>query len=128
MENRIMLQRISNSFQGKNKRFAGFAAAVLAVSLGCSIAPLFAQEPGQRTFASTEEASRALFHVMQLQDEQAPLSILGQAGKAVVSSGDPQEDMDARTSFIATYQEMQRLATEDVPTATLVVWAETWRF
>src|SRR5207253_7395237 len=79
MENRIMLQRISNSFQGKNKRFAGFAAAVLAVSLGCSIAPLFAQEPGQRTFASTEEASRALFHAMQLQDEQAPLSILGRS-------------------------------------------------
>ncbi|PYT90608.1 MAG: DUF2950 domain-containing protein [Acidobacteria bacterium] len=128
MENRIMLQRISNSFQGKNKRFAGFAAAVLAVSLGCSIAPLFAQEPGQRTFASTEEASRALFHAMQLQDEQAPLSILGQAGKEVVSSGDPQEDMDARTSFIVKYKEMHRFVTEEDGTVTLVVGAENWPF
>src|SRR5207302_9655852 len=104
MENRIMLQRISNSFQGKNKRFAGFAAAVLAVSLGCSIAPLFAQEPGQRTFASTEEASRALFHAMPLQDEQAPSTILGQAGKEVVSSGDPPQDINASTSIIITYK------------------------
>lgn len=124
-----MLQRISNFFQGKNKRFAGFAAAVLvALSLGCSFAPLFAQEPGQRTFASTEEASRALFHAMQSQDEQAPLSILGQAGKEVLSSGDPQEDIHARTGFIVKYKEMHRFVTEANGTVALVVGAENWPF
>jgi hypothetical protein len=129
MEKRIMLQRISNVFQGKNKRFAGFAAEVLvALSLGCSFAPLFAQEPGQRTFASAEEASRALFDAMQSQDEQAPLNILGPAGKDVLSSGDPQEDMDARTDFIVKYKEMHRFVTEEDGTITMVVGAENWPF
>ncbi len=96
-----MLQRISNFFHGKNERLAEFAAAVLvALSFGCSFAPLFAQETGQRTFASTEDASRSLFDAMQSQDEQASLSILGPAGKDVLSSGDSQEDLDARVSFV----------------------------
>src|SRR5437879_3332045 len=122
-----MLQRISNSSQDKNKRFAGFAAAVLvALSLGYSFAPVFAQEPGQRTFASVEEASRALFDAMQSQEEQAASSILGPAGKDVLSSGDPEEDMDARTSFIVKYKEMHRFVTEEDGTVTLVVGAENW--
>src|SRR5712692_113730 len=124
-----MLQRISNFFHGKNKRFVGFTVAVLvALSLGCSFAPLCAQETGPRTFASTEEASRALFDAMQLQDEQAPLSIFGPAGKDVLSSGDPQEDLDARTSFIVKYKEMHRFVTEEDGTVTLVVGAENWPF
>ena len=124
-----MLQRISNFFHGKNRRFAGLAEAVLvALSLGYSVAPLFAQEPRQRTFASTEEASRALFDAMQSQDEQAPLSILGPAGKDVLSSGDPQEDLDARTDFILKYKEMHRFVTEANGTLTLVIGAENWPF
>jgi len=124
-----MLQRISNFSHGKNERFAGFAAAVLvALSLGCSLAPLFAQETGQRTFASAEDASRAFFAAMQAQDEQAALSILGSAGKEVLSSGDPVEDLDAGVSFVVKYQEMHRFVTETNGTVTLVVGAENWPF
>src|SRR3989441_437127 len=124
-----MLQRISNFSHGKNERFAGLAAAVLvALSLGCSLAPLFAQETGQRTFASAEDASRAFFAAMQAQDEQAALSILGSAGKDVLSSGDPEEDLDARVSFVVKYQEMHRFVTEANGTVTLVVGAENWPF
>ena len=124
-----MLQRISNFFHGKNERLAEFAAAVLvALSFGCSFAPLFAQETGQRTFASTEDASRSLFDAMQSQDEQASLSILGPAGKDVLSSGDSQEDLDARVSFVVKYKEMHRFVTEANGTVTLVVGAENWPF
>src|ERR1700740_2609759 len=120
-----MLQRTSNLFHPKNKRFAGIAAAALvALSLGCSFAPLFAQEPGHRTFASTEEASRALFDAMQSEDEQVALSILGPAGKDVLSSGDREEDLDARTGFIVKYKEMHRFVKEANGTVTLVVGAE----
>jgi len=89
---------------------------------------MFAQEPGQRTFASAEEASRALFDAMHAQDEQAPLSILGPAGKEVLSSGDPTEDSDARAGFIVKYQEMHRFVTEPDGTVTVVVGAENWPF
>jgi hypothetical protein len=122
-----MFQRISNFVQLKYKIFVRFAASALfALSLGCSSARMFAQERGQRTFASAEEASRALFDAMQAQNEQAALSILGQAGKDVLSSGDPQEDLDARTGFVVKYQEMHRFVTEANGTVTLIVGAENW--
>ena len=124
-----MLHKISMFVQLECKSFVRFAVSVMFVlSLGCSSAPMFAQEPGQRTFASAEDASRALFDAMQAQDEQAPLSILGPAGKDVLLSGDPQEDLDSRVSFVVKYQEMHRFVTEMDGTTTLVVGAENWPF
>jgi len=103
-------------------------SVLFALTLACSSAPIFAQEAGQRTFASAEDASRALYDAMQAEDEQAPLSILGPAGKDVLSSGDPEEDLDARVSFVVKYQEMHRFVTEANGTVTLVVGAENWPF
>jgi Protein of unknown function (DUF2950) len=129
MEKNIMLHRISNLVELKRKTLVRFVVSVLfALSLGCLSAPIFAQETRQRTFASSEAASRALFDAMQSQDEQVPLSILGQAGKEVLSSGDPTEDSDARAGFIVKYQEMHRFVTEPDGTVTLVVGAENWPF
>jgi hypothetical protein len=129
MEKNIMLHRISILVGLECKRFIRLGvSALFALSLACASAPMFAQELGQRTFASAEDASRGLFDAMQAQDEQAPLSILGQAGKDVLSSGDPQEDLDARVTFVVKYQEMHRFVTEANGTITLVVGAENWPF
>jgi len=122
-----MLHRVSSFVQLEGKNFVRFAVSVLlALSLACSSTPIFAQEPGQRTFPSAEDASRALFGAMEAQDEQAALSILGPAGKDVLSSGDLQEDLDARFSFVVKYQEMHRFVTETNGTVTLVLGAENW--
>jgi hypothetical protein len=124
-----MLQRIQNYFHFESNMFARLAAAVvLALSLGCPFAPLFAQQSGQRTFASPEEAGSALFAAMHAQDDQTPLSILGPAAKEVLSSGDPSEDADARESFVVKYEEMHRFVKEPDGTVTLVIGAENWPF
>ena len=124
-----MLQRISNFVYGECKRFARFAtAAVVALSLGGSFAPAFAQKAGQQTFASTQDAAHALFVAMQSQDEQAPLSVLGPAAKEVLSSGDPTEDADARVGFVVRYEAMHRFVTEANGVVTLIVGAENWPF
>jgi hypothetical protein len=129
MEKNIMLHEISILVQQKSKRFGRFGISLLfALSLGSSYAPIFGQEVGQRTFASAEDAGRALFTAMQTENEQAPLSILGPAGKDVLSSGDRGEDLDARVSFVVKYQEMHRLVTEENGTVTLIVGAENWPF
>jgi Protein of unknown function (DUF2950) len=129
MEKNIMLHRISYFVQLEGKTFVRLAVSVLfALSLGCWSALVFAQEPGQRTFVSAEDAGRALFDAMQAQNEQAALTILGPKGKEVLSSGDPQEDMDSRTGFVVKYQEMHRFVTEPDRTVTLVVGAENWPF
>src|SRR5437879_237563 len=124
-----MLQKNSIFLQFECKSVVRFAVSVLfALTLGCSSAPIFAQEAGQRTFASAEDAGRALYDAMQAKDEQAPLSILGPAGKDVLSSGDPEEDLDARVGFVVKYQEMHRFVTEANGTVTMVVGAENWPF
>jgi hypothetical protein len=127
MERNTMMQKISILLQPEWKSLVRFAATLLFVlSLGCSFVPTFAQEPGQRTFASADEAGRTFFAAMQAQDEQSLLSILGPAGKEVLSSGDPTEDSDARVGFVVKYQEMHRFVTEPDGTVTLVVGAENW--
>ncbi len=122
-----MLQNISIIDQLEWKKFIRFAAFVLlALSLGASFVPTFAQQPGQRTFASVEDAGRAFFIAMQSPDDRVLLGILGTAGDDIVSSGDPIEDLDARTGFTAKYEEMHRFVAEPNGTVLLVVGAENW--
>jgi hypothetical protein len=124
-----MLHKISIFVQFECKSFLRFAVSLLfGLALGCSSAPIFAQEAGQQTFASAEDAGRALYDAMEAQDEQAPLSILGPAGKDILSSGDPDEDLNGRVGFVVKYQEMHRFVTEANGTVSLIVGAENWPF
>jgi Protein of unknown function (DUF2950) len=111
------------------KSVGQFAALILsALLLGSWFAPVFAQQPGQRIFGSPDDAANAFFAAMQKPDNQLALSILGQAGEDVLSSGDPVEDQNARISFVVKYQEMHRFVTEPNGTLTLVVGSENWPF
>jgi len=124
-----MPQRDSIAIHFEKKSVRRFAALILSgLLVGFWFAPAFAQQPGQRTFASPHDAASAFFAAMQKQDDQLALSILGPAGKEVLSSGDPTEDSDARAGFIVKYQEMHRFVTEPNGTLTLVVGAENWPF
>jgi hypothetical protein len=127
LEKNMILQRIASFVQDEYKRFARVAtAAVVAFSLGSSFAPTFAQQSGQQTFASAQDAAHALFVAMQSQDEQAPLRVLGPDAKEILSSGDPTEDADARVGFVVRYEAMHRFVTEANGAVTLVVGAENW--
>lgn len=85
-----------------------------------------AQQAGQKTFASAQSASRALYEAEQQGDEKAMLEILGPAGKDVISSGDPVEDLNSRMSFVVKYEQMHRLVQESNGTVALYVGAENW--
>ena len=104
------------------------AFVLLALCMGYSFETTFAQEAGQKTFASPADAGRALFTAMQEPEDRALLEILGPTGKDVVSSGDPTEDLDARANFRVKYEEMHRFVTEPNGTVTLVIGAENWPF
>jgi len=124
-----MLQRISIFVQLERKWFHRIVGSLLlALCLGCLSTPILAQEPGQQTFASAEDAGGAFFAAMQAPDDQAPLRILGPQGQDVLSSGDRAEDADARIGFVVKYQEMHRFVTESNGTVTLVIGAENWPF
>lgn len=105
-------------------RFAAFALFVF--SWRASYTPTLAQQVGQQTFASVEDAGRALFAAMHAPDDRSLMTILGPAGNDVISSGDPVEDLDARTNFSTKYEEMHRFVKEPNGTVKLVVGAENW--
>ncbi len=85
-----------------------------------------AQQLHQKTFASPEEASNALFTAAESNDEKAMLEILGPDGKQIVSSGDDAEDAVSRANFVKRYQEMHRLVGEPDGGTVLYIGAENW--
>src|SRR5579864_2805348 len=85
-----------------------------------------AQQSGQKTFSSAEEAINTLFMAAQANDEKAMLEILGPEGKQIVSSGDSVEDAECRANFVKRYQEMHRLVKEPDGTTVLYIGAHNW--
>ena len=101
--------------------------AVVAILLtGYFSTRSMAQQAGQKTFSSPEDASNALVTAAQNNDEKAMLDILGPAGKQIVSSGDEAEDAQNRANFVQRYQEMHRLLKEPDGTTVLYIGAHNW--
>jgi hypothetical protein len=101
-------------------------AAVAIVFTGCLPTSSIAQQQGQKTFSSPDEASNALVNAAQNNDEKGMLNILGPEGKQIVSSGDETEDAQNRANFVARYQEMHRLVKEPDGTIVLYIGAKNW--
>jgi hypothetical protein len=74
-------------------------AALAMLLLACFSAGSAAQEKGQKTFSSLEEASQALAAAAQSNDEKTMLEILGPDTKGIVSSGDTTQDAENQTNF-----------------------------
>jgi hypothetical protein len=101
-------------------------AAIAMLLTGCLPTRSMAQQEGQKTFSSPEDASNALVTAAQSGDEKALLDILGPDEKRIVSSGDETEDARSRANFLQKYQEMHRLVKEPDGTTTLYIGAENW--
>ena len=107
------------------KKLLRLAGSALAVTVAFSTVAL-AQGPGQKTYASPEEASNALFAAAQKNDEAALLEVLGKEGKSIIESGDPKQDEAMRANFVEKFQAMHRLVEEPDATTTLYIGAENW--
>jgi hypothetical protein len=111
----------------KPYRAAAQEFAALIIFVAASIpASSFAQQPGQKTFASSEEASNSLVAAMQSKNDEALLEFLGPDGKEIVSSGDEIEDLHTRAEFVQRYLEMHRLVNEPDGTTVLYIGARNW--
>jgi hypothetical protein len=125
MEKRLM-QRTKLKLEKFHRTNLPELAAVAILLAGCFSLPSMAQQPGQKTFSSPEDASQALVTAAQSNDEKAMLDILGAEGKQIVSSGDDAEDAEGRANFVRKYQEMHRLAKEPDGSTLLYIGAENW--
>jgi Protein of unknown function (DUF2950) len=102
------------------------SAATAVLLAGFLAAPSLGQQAGQKTFASPEEASKALYAAAKSNDEKAMLDLLGPDGKEIVSSGDEAEDAQSRAEFVKRYEEMNRLVKEPDGSVSLYIGAHNW--
>jgi hypothetical protein len=102
-----------------------FAVAAIFL-LACWPAISQAQQQGQKTFATAEEAGSALAAATEAGDGAAILAIFGPDGKQVVYSGDDVQDREMHANFAKKYLQMHRLVNEPDGTTTLYIGAENW--
>jgi hypothetical protein len=102
------------------------SVAVAILAAGLTAAPTLAQQPGPKTFATPEEAGKALYAAAKGNDEKAILDVLGPDGKDIISSGDAAEDAESRAEFVKRYEEMRRVVKEPDGSVTLYIGAHNW--
>jgi hypothetical protein len=103
-------------------------AAVAVLLTGLFATGAVGQQPGQKTFSSPEEASKALYIAAKNNDTNALMELLGPEGKDVVSSGDEAEDNRNRANFAKRYEEMSRLMKEPDGSVTLYIGSRNWPY
>jgi len=101
-------------------------AALAILVVACFAAGVAAQQKGQKTFSSLEEASKALVVAAKNNDEGAMLEILGPDAKQIICSGDPTEDAGSHANFARKYEEMHRFVKEPDGSVVLYIVAENW--
>jgi hypothetical protein len=119
------MRRIELEFGGSQHRTAKLAAALILL-VTCWPTRSMAQQQGQKTFSSAQQASEAFVTAARNNDEKAMIAILGPDAKKIVSSGDDTEDAHARATFVEKYQQMHRLVKEPDGMTTLYIGAENW--
>ncbi len=105
--------------------------AVLLMS-GLLISVTFGTCPGvpqdQETFASPDEAVKALVDALKAFDTKALSAIFGPGSKDVISSGDPIADKTANERFINLYAQKNKLEETDANKVVLYLGNKEWPF
>src|SRR5271156_6793039 len=102
-----MNSKIFEMRSGISRFLAAAVLASLAVA-SSNAATSASKDPAQASFASPDEAGKALRNAAQNEDEAALAKILGPDSKAILSSGDANEDKGALKEFVAKYDVMNR--------------------
>jgi len=83
---------------------------------------------GQRTFASPEEAGKALVEAAKSGDQNTVLAIFGPGSKEVIYSGDATQDKQTAEAFVSAYQVMNRWRKLDDNNESLIIGADNFSF
>ena len=115
MQHKTLFQMVSLSF----------TAAVLTVSVWGSV-----PAAGQRTFATTQEAARAILAAAEADDVPALMSIFGPEADEILNSGDAVEDKANRARFVKRAKKslIERIDRANANRATLLIGADGFPF
>lgn len=82
----------------------------------------------QKSYASPEEAVKALIDAVKADNNQELLAIFGPEGKEMISSGDEVADKNAREKFLSDYEAKNKLEKETPDKVVLDTGSEDWPF
>jgi hypothetical protein len=106
-------------------RSVAFAALIIALFVPVQG---YAAQAGQKTFASPEEAVKALIDAAKSGNQEELMVIFGPAGREVLSSGDAVDDKAVKEQFLKAYEVKHALIREGDTKAVLQIGAEDWPF
>ena len=101
-------------------------AMLLVVCAGYSPAQAAAKGVQQKTYASPEEAVKALVEAMKSDDAKALIAILGPGSKQVISSGDDVADKTFYEKFVKAYEDKNKIEMINDSKAILSVGEKDW--
>jgi len=104
-------------------RSLGVAVVVALSHAGFSVAAT----PSQKSFASPEEAVKALAAAAKDNSDKELLAIFGASGKALIDSGDKVADKDRRERFVKAYDEKNSLVQKG-DDRIVVIGKDDWPF
>lgn len=118
-----ILRGISMQRQAKLIKTALFVISLLLLTTLAN-----AQEPGQKTFATPQDAGKALYEAVKSGDKAAMETVLGQSSASIISSGDEVQDKNNGEFFTKRYEQMNRWAKQSNGNDVLYLGAENWPF
>jgi Protein of unknown function (DUF2950) len=98
-------------------------AAMLLSAVLC-----FAQQGGEKTFASPGDAVLDLYNAAKSMDTHEADAIFGSSAGDILHTGDKVADENMRTEFVKRYDQMHRVVLEPDGSVTLYVGADNWPF
>jgi hypothetical protein len=121
-----------NSHTQKNKKWflmfmCSVAVATLIIVLSVPLQS-YAAQARQKTFASPEEAVKALIDAAKAGNQEELNAIFGPAAKELLSSGDAIEDKATRERFVKAYDAKNALIRDGDAKAVLQIGTEEWPF
>ncbi len=102
--------------------------ALFAISLVLIVTLANAQEAGEKTFATPQDAGKALYDAVKTGDKAAMEAVLGKSSAGIVSSGDEVQDRNNLEFFTKRFEQMNRWAKESNGNQILYIGAENWPF
>lgn len=121
------MKQFASYHQGARGRLA-LAAVIAAVAMLLSLiaSPSTAATVRHKTFASPDEAVKALVAAVKAHDGKELLLILGPGSKELVSSGDEVADKTDRERFLNSFEQANRLERKSATTAVVHVGPDQW--
>ena len=104
--------------------FRALAASIIAMAFlagGCG-----GKTQDEASFATPEEAAKALVAALSKDDVAAAAKLLGEGADELLNSGDPVADKADRATFVANYQAKNALVEDGADRRTLVTGTNDW--